>query len=113
MLAIILAALPLLAFQDNGPYPIGNGVTAPQLLNKVEPNYTEEARNAHIEGSVVLSVVIDVDGRAKDVQIRRSLDPGLDANAIAALQLWIFKPGEKDGKPVKVIATIQVDFKLR
>jgi TonB family protein len=113
VLAVIFFALPLLAFQDDGPYTIGNGVTPPQLIGKVEPSYTEEARNAKIQGTVVLALIVDVDGRAKDIRIHRSLDPGLDANAVAAVGQWSFKPSEKGGKPVKVAATIEVNFKLQ
>jgi periplasmic protein TonB len=113
VLATLLAVLPLLAFQNDGPYPIGSGVSAPVLLEKVEPNYTDEAREAKIQGPVVVSTEIDVDGRARNMRVVRSLDPGLDANAVAAIEQWIFKPGEKDGRPVRVVATIEVNFKLQ
>ena len=109
---VALAALPLAGFQDAGPYKVGDGVSAPVLLNKVEPRYTEPAREAKIQGTVVLTVVVGVDGFARDVKVARSLDRGLDDSAIQSVLQWIFKPGEKDGKPVDVQATVEINFKL-
>jgi len=94
-------------------YHVGEeGVTPPKVLSKIEPAYTAEARDAKIEGIVGLSVEIDTDGLAKNIQITRSLDGGLDQNAIAAIGQWRFKPGEKNGKPVRVGAKIEVNFRL-
>ena len=52
-------------------------------------------------------------GRADDIQVTRSLDPGLDANAVGAVSQWLFKPGTKDGQPVDVAVTIEINFKLQ
>jgi TonB family protein len=94
-------------------YRVGEeGVTPPKVLSKIEPAYTPEARDAKIEGTVGLSVEIDADGLAKNIQITRSLDGGLDQNAVAAIGQWRFKPGEKNGKPVRVGAKIEVNFRL-
>ena len=67
---------------------------------------------AKIQGSVLLSVVIGSDGVARDIQVKQGLDSGLDNNAIAAVQNWKFQPGTKDGQPVRVQATIEVNFRL-
>ena len=94
-------------------YRIGDeGVTPPKVLSKIEPEYTAEARDARIEGTVELSLQIDADGLAQNIQITRSLDGGLDQSAAAAIQQWRFKPGEKNGKPVRVAAKIEVNFRL-
>ena len=93
-------------------YRAGNGVTAPVVLYKVEPQYTQEAKDRKIEGVVVLYAEIIPQGRVDTVKVTTSLDPGLDANAIAAVRKWKFKPGTKDGKPVTVAATIEVNFRL-
>ena len=82
------------------------------LLHKVEPEYTEEARNAKYQGTVLLSVEIDPTGIATNIKVQRSLGLGLDEKAIQAVKQWRFKPGEKDGKPVTVAATIEVNFCL-
>ena len=88
------------------------GVTAPQLVYKVEPEYTEEARKAKHQGTVTLYAVVDADGRVSKVQVARSLGLGLDEKAIEAVKQWKFIPGKKDGKPVPVAASIEVTFRL-
>ena len=90
-----------------------DGVKAPRVLYKTEPAYTPEAKDAHIEGTVILSVEIAPDGLAHNLRVQRGIDPGLDRNAIDAIQQWRFKPGEKDGNPVTVRATIEVNFRLK
>lgn len=91
---------------------VGGGVSAPALLHKVEPQYSEEARQAGIEGQVVLYVEIDRNGRAVNPRIVRGLDHGLNEKAIEAVEKWQFRPGYKDGKAVTVAATIEVNFRL-
>ncbi len=95
-----------------GVYKIGGGVSAPQLVFKVEPEYSEEARKAKFQGTVVLYVVVDEKGNPKDLKVVRALGLGLDQKAIEAVQKWHFKPGLKDGKPVPVAAQIEVNFRL-
>jgi protein TonB len=82
-------------------------------VSKVEPNYTDDARNAKIEGPVVLTLIVDTQGQAEKIRVTKSLDKGLDQQAIAAIEKWHFAPGIKDGKPVRVAATIEVNFRLR
>jgi TonB family protein len=91
---------------------VGNGVSAPRLLYKEEPQYSEEARSAKYQGTVLLRIVVDVDGKAKDIDVVNGLGLGLDEQAVVAVQRWKFKPGEKDGLPVPVLANIEINFKL-
>jgi TonB family protein len=93
-------------------YKVGGGVKAPSLVSKVEPEYSEEARSAKYSGTAVLKVVVDVDGLAKNIEVVNALGMGLDEQAVLAIQRWKFKPGEKDGVPVPVMAKIEVNFKL-
>jgi len=95
-----------------GVYRIGGGVSAPQLVFKVEPEYSEEARKAKFQGTVVIFVVVDEKGLPRDLKVVRALGLGLDQKAIEAVQKWRFKPGLKDGKPVPVAAQIEVNFRL-
>jgi len=95
-----------------GVFRVGGGVTAPQLVYKVEPEYSEEARKAKYQGTVVLYVEVDSSGRARNLRVIRSLGLGLDEKAIEAVNKWKFRPGYKDGKPVTVAATIEVNFRL-
>ena len=116
--AIATAALALTlacAVLDRGRvYKIGeNGVTAPKVVQKTsEPQYTEQAREAKTQGTVVLNLEIDSQGRARSIQVTRGIDPGLDANAIKAIGTWKFDPGRKNGRPVATHATIEVHFHL-
>jgi len=95
-----------------GVYRVGGGVTAPALLSKIEPEYSEEARKAKYQGTVLLYIEVDPSGRAANIRVARSLGLGLDEKAIEAVRKWKFKPGYKDGKPVTVAATIEVNFRL-
>jgi TonB family protein len=70
----------------------GNGVMPPKLVYKREPAYSEEARALKVQGTVLLKIVIDVDGIAKDVQVIRGVGMGLDEKAVEALNAWRFKP---------------------
>jgi TonB family protein len=87
-------------------------ITPPKLIHKVEPEYTKAASKAHIQGTVVLTLVIAADGKPRDIRVRTSLDPGLDQKAIEAVQQWQFAPGRKDGEPVAVTSTVEVSFRL-
>ena len=95
-----------------GAYRIGGGVSAPSVLFKVEPEYSEEARKAKFQGTVVLSVVVDEKGNPKELKVMRALGLGLDQKAIEAVEKWKFRPGLKDGHAVPVFATIEVNFRL-
>ena len=95
-----------------GVFRIGGGVSSPIVLYKVEPEYSEEARKAKYQGVVLLAVEVWEDGIAHNIRILRSLGLGLDDKAVEAVKQWKFRPGKKDGKPVKVAAQIQVSFRL-
>ena len=95
-----------------GAYRVGGGVSAPSVLFKVEPEYSEEARKAKFQGTVVLSIVVDPSGKARDIRVIRPLGLGLDEKAIEAVMKWRFKPGLKDGGAVPVQATVEVNFRL-
>jgi len=96
----------------SGAYRMGPGVSPPVPIYQPEPRYTEQASRAKIQGSVSLSLIVDAEGRPQRVQVVRSLDPGLDQQAIEAVSQWRFRPGQKDGMPVPVIASVQVFFRL-
>jgi periplasmic protein TonB len=95
-----------------GVYRVGGGVTAPVVLTKKDPEYSEEARKAKYQGTVLLAIEVSPSGTASNIKVVRSLGLGLDEKAIEAVKQWKFKPGYKDGKPVTVAATIEVNFRL-
>ncbi|HTC91538.1 MAG TPA: energy transducer TonB [Bryobacteraceae bacterium] len=90
----------------------GRGVTPPELLYKVEPEFSEEARKAKHQGVVVLTIEVDASGNVRNVRVRQSLGLGLDEKAMDAVSQWRFRPGILNGKAVATEATIQVNFQL-
>ena len=93
-------------------YRIGDGITAPSVLQKQDPQYSDEGRMAKLEGTSTVSLVVNENGQAQDVSVTRPVGLGLDAKAVQAISQWKFKPGLKDGMPVAVAATIEVNFHL-
>jgi periplasmic protein TonB len=91
------------------------GVSLPQVVRQVGPQYTSEAMRQMIEGEVVLDVVVRSDGKVGDVSVKQSLDAvyGLDESAVTAMKQWEFRPGTKDGKPVNVRVEVRMKFTLR
>jgi TonB family protein len=117
--ALLLASILIPARAEKIPdkqktvYKIGGDVLAPRVLYKVEPQYSKEASRDKIQGVVILGVVIDTDGLAKDIQVKKHLDTGLDQKAVEAVSQWRFQPATKNGGPVPVQATIEVNFRLK
>jgi len=106
----LLAAAP----QDqSGAYKVGGNVTAPHVISRVDPQYTDEAHAAKVEGTVLLSVVVGADGIAHDINVVKGIGSGLDEKAVEAVQKWKFAPATKDGEPVRVKAQIEVNFRMK
>jgi periplasmic protein TonB len=87
-------------------------VSAPRAIYTPDPEFTQEARQAKYQGTVLMWVIIGPDGRPRDVKISRSLGMGLDQKAIEAVRRWRFEPALKDGVPVAVQVNIEVNFHL-
>jgi TonB family protein len=92
--------------------PGRGGVSLPVPLYQVEPEYSEEARKAKFQGTVVLEIVIDERGYPTNFKIPNPLGLGLDEKAVEAVRQWRFRPGMKNGKPVAVVARVEVNFRL-
>jgi TonB family protein len=122
LIAGLAGAQPAGAPQSAAPQPAtpsatqdalhpGNGVKAPRLLKEVKPNYPASALNSGITGTVVLECVVSTEGACGDIRTVKALDSdALMQEAVSALKQWRFAPGEKDGKPVPVIVTIELSF---
>jgi TonB family protein len=95
-----------------GTVRIGPGIRPPQLTFSPEPEYSAEASKARWQGTVTLAIVVDVSGQPTNITVVRPLGLGLDQKAIEAVQLWRFTPGMKDGQPVPVQASVEVNFRL-
>jgi periplasmic protein TonB len=112
-----LGATVAIATAQDAPrvYEPGNGVSLPVLVMEVRPQYTQAAMDAHIQGTVLLAVVVEKDGNVGAVSVTRSLDTvyGLDEQATNAAKQWTFKPGTKDGEPVAVRVHVELAFTLK
>ena len=110
-----LIAASVVPFAAQEVYKPGNGVTLPVAIKQVKPEYTSEAKAAHIQGEVMLTAVVTANGDVADVTVARSLDStfGLDQEAVKAAKEWKFKPGMKDGKAVAVSVQLQMTFTLK
>jgi periplasmic protein TonB len=95
-----------------GVFKVGGGVSAPRAIYDPDPDYSDEARKAHYQGSVILNVIVDATGRPNYIRVQRSLGMGLDEKAIAAVKTWRFQPAQKDGHPVAVQMSVEVNFHL-
>lgn len=98
------------AFQDAAAVP--EGVT-PQKVHHVEADYPAAARQARVQGKVVLDAVVEKDGSVTDVRIVESPHPMLDEAAIAAVQQWRYKPILIDGAPARVRVRVTTTFGLK
>jgi len=88
------------------------GITAPRIISRVEPTYTEEARTGKVSGTVVLFAEISSAGTVENVVVLNKLGKGLDEMAVRAIKQWKFSPAVKDGRPVAVMITIEMNFSL-
>jgi TonB family protein len=84
----------------------------PRCISCKEPGYSPEAMKARVQGMVVLWTIIDEQGRANETRVMKPLGMGLDEEAVRAVQSWKFEPAKRDGKPVPVYMTIEVNFHL-
>jgi TonB family protein len=95
-----------------GVFHVGGGVSAPRATYSPDPEYSEEARKAKYQGTCVLWLIVGPDGKPRDIRVTHTLGLGLDEKAIEAVKTWKFDPAMKDGKPVAVEISVQVDFRL-
>jgi protein TonB len=103
-----------LAGAEGGIEPNGKfaRLTAPVLLYKAEPEYSDEARKAKLQGSVQLLIEIDEKGAPRNIAIRQGLGLGLDQKAIESVKRWRFRPATRNGHPIPSNALIEVFFRL-
>jgi len=91
----------------------GKAITPPVPINTPAAHFTDEARRKRITGTCVISLIVDVQGLPQMPQVTRSLDPGMDQQALIAVDQYRFKPAVRDGnEPVPVRITVEVRFHL-
>jgi protein TonB len=91
---------------------IGGGVSSPELIFKVDPEFSEEARKAKFMGIVTVNLIVDQNGNPQSVRLVRGVGMGLDQKAIEAVKQYRFKPAHENGKPVAVQLNVEVDFRI-
>jgi protein TonB len=95
-----------------GLYHVGGGVSKPEVIYEVEPEFSEEARKAKFMGVVTVNLIVDQKGLPENVHILRGVGMGLDQKAVDAVKQYRFKPAMLGGKPVAVEVNVEVDFKI-
>jgi periplasmic protein TonB len=83
----------------------------PSLVASVPPAYPAELRRARIEGTVVLIFVLNESGRVEDPRVETSSRPEFEPPALEAIRRWRFKPGEKNGEPVRTYMRLPIRFR--
>lgn len=120
--AILVVGVSSIIAQDAGKGDKDKGiqfkknkdVSEPVLVDKINPAYPAGAKQDKVQGSVVLDITIGVDGTVLDAKASKTPDARLSEAAISAVKQWKFKPAlTKAGKPVEVLATVTVNFKLK
>lgn len=93
---------------------VGGGVRPPVLIGKpVRPPYPSKAREAEIQGVVILEVIVDHEGCVRHPRILKGLPMGFDYVALAAVQSWTFQPAMLEGRPRAVHYVVTVPFALK
>ena len=110
--AKLLLAMCAVAMGQDDVYEIGPRVKSPTIISKVDPSYSPEGLKALIQGTCVIEIVVNEQGRTSEISVVSPLGFGLDEAAQSAIERWRFNPGTMDGKPVKVRAIIEVNFRL-
>lgn len=95
-----------------GLMSVGGGVSAPVVLHSVQPDFTEQARAANLQGTVVLQLIVDANGNPQNIRVTQSLGMGLDQKAVEAARQYKFKPATYQGHPVAVQIIVDVAFHL-
>ena len=84
----------------------------PTRISAPNPEYSEEAQRAKVEGTVALWTIVGTDGYAHNIRVAHSLGHGLDEQAIKTLKQWTFEPGKSEGVPVPVEVKVEMIFRL-
>ena len=97
---------------ETGPMYVTGDVQKPIKIQEVQPQYTDLARKARIQGVVIMQTIIDKEGNVIDVKLLKSLPMGLGDAAVEAVKQWKYEPAMLNGKPVAVYFNLTVNFRL-
>jgi protein TonB len=98
---------------DSMPLHLTAEMSRPQPLRPILPRYTEAARRAGVQGTVIVEATIDEQGHATNIRIVRGLPMGLDRAAVEAIQQVTFKPAMMGNRAVKVYFNLTVNFAIQ
>lgn len=104
--------VPPVAQKPSGPVRVADLPIAPRKTIDVRPDYPHIARQARVEGTVVMEAVLDATGRVTQLRVIQSV-PMLDQAAMDAVRQWRYTPSTYGGRPVSVLMTITIRFKLQ
>ncbi len=111
-LNFIDSQVQITAGQITAAFKPGPGVTPPVVIHHVEAEFSDSARSNHVSGACLVSLTVDTHGMPRDLRIEKSVEPGLDQNALRAISQYRFKPAMKDGIPFAARITVEVDYRF-
>ena len=108
--AALLLACAALAICAEPVYELTADIAPPRLTHHVNPQYPENLHGLRIRGTVAIGVVVTSKGMPDNPQVVKSLDKEVDSCAVEAVRQWRFAPAQKQGKPVAVHITVEIEF---
>ena len=94
------------------PIRVGGDIRPPVRTHFVQPNYTEAARRARLQGVVIVETLVDKQGRVSQAKVLKGMALGLTEEALRAVRQWEFEPSALNGKPVEIVYVVTVRFQL-
>lgn len=111
VIAVAISASAMFA-QDVVAVEGSQGISAPKILEKTSPWYTDEALREQVQGTVLIDIVIEKNGMPGFIEVTRGVEPSLDEQTVVTVSQWRFEPPMKDGQPIRVRVSLEVAFKL-
>ena len=109
ILGCIAAGIAAGQKDDEPVYDLGPGVTPPRVTKQVNPHYATD-HGVRAVGSVTIALIVTSRGVPKDPHVVKGIDKELDQSAVDAVQEWRFAPAQKNGKPIAVRVSVQIQF---
>ncbi len=100
------------AIDTSQPVRVGGDISPPKKIKDANPVYPDIARQARVQGIVILEAIIDPSGNVTNVRVLRSI-PLLDQSAVQAVKQWKYEPTRLNGVPVPIVMTVTVNFALQ
>lgn len=95
--------------EDEPVYDLGPGVTPPRVIKQVNPRYSTD-HGVRAVGTVTIALVVSSKGVPREPRVVKGLEKAIDDSAIEAVKQWRFAPAERDGKPIAVRVSVEIEF---